>query len=69
VCKRGGFDTIKVIDLKGKPENGSFRHGILFPMTAEFQPLKNERGLYVVDLGVPTSKCCGCNWMGKTSGS
>jgi len=44
-CKRGGFDTVKMIDLKHAPENGSFGHGILFPMTAEFQPLKYIQGL------------------------
>lgn len=44
-CKRGGIDSVKMINLKHAPENGSFGHGILFPMTAEFQPLKYIQGL------------------------
>lgn len=44
-CKRGGLSSVKMINLKHAPENGSFGHGILFPMTAEFHPLKYIRGL------------------------
>lgn len=44
-CIRAGLDSVKMINLKGAPENGSFGHGILFPMTAEFQPLKYIQGL------------------------